>query len=277
MSAVPSITLNNGVQIPQLGYGVFKIPLAETQQAVETAFEVGYRHIDTAEAYGNEQAVGAAVRASGLDRSEVFVTSKLRNRAHEAGAARTAVGQTLDDLDLGYVDLFLIHWPTPGVGDYVETWRQMEQFQATGLVRAIGVSNFEPAHLTRVLTEADAVPAVNQIELHPYLRQDAVRQFDAANGIATEAWSPIARGGVLSDPVIVGIAERINRTPAQVTLRWSIQLGNIVIPKSVHLDRMRENLGAFDFELSDADMEAICELDRGERIGPDPNTYAVQS
>jgi 2,5-diketo-D-gluconate reductase A len=273
MSDVPTITLNNGVEIPQLGFGVYQIPPADTVKATLSALEVGYRHIDTAEMYGNEKQVGEAIRASGRDRGEVFVTSKLNNGFHAYDDALRAFDGTLRALGDDYVDLFLIHWPMPDVGDYVETWRAMERILASGGARAIGVSNFQPHHLQRVLDETDIVPAVNQIEVHPYLTQDDARGFGAAHGIVTEAWSPIAQGKVLGDPVIVELTERLGRTPAQVTLRWHIQRGDVVFPKSVTRHRVEENFALFDFELGADDMDAINGLNRDERIGPDPDQF----
>jgi 2,5-diketo-D-gluconate reductase A len=272
---VPSVTLNNGVDIPQLGFGVFQIKPAETKRATLDALEVGYRHIDTAEMYGNEAEVGQAVRASGLDRAEIFVTSKLNNGFHHPDQARRAFLGTLDALDLDYLDLFLIHWPLPMIDvDYVETWKALEGLLEEGRVRAIGVSNFQPSHLQRLIDEASVVPAANQIEIHPYLTQDQLREFDRAHGIATEAWSPIAQGKVLDDPAIVAIAEEIERTPAQVVLRWQIQRGEIVFPKSVTHSRVEENFALFDFSLTEAQMSAITALNRDERTGPDPDTFA---
>jgi len=271
MTSVPNVTLNNGVEIPQLGFGVFQIPPEQTRAATLQALEVGYRHIDTAEMYRNERGVGEAVRESGLAREDVFVTSKLNNSYHAPDAALKAFDTTLAALGLGYLDLFLIHWPMPAVGDFVETWKAMEQMHATGKVRAIGVSNFQPAHIRRLLDHTDHVPSVNQIEAHPYLTQEDVRAYDFDNGIATEAWSPIAQGAVLGDPVIVAIAERLERTPAQVTLRWHIQRGDIVFPKSSRRERMVENFSIFDFELSDDDLAAISALNRDERTGPNPD------
>ncbi|HEY1531232.1 MAG TPA: aldo/keto reductase [Galbitalea sp.] len=272
MTSVPNITLNNGVEIPQLGFGVFQVPPADTKEAVLAAFEVGYRHIDTAEMYRNEKGVGEAVRASGLKREDVFITSKLNNTFHEHDAALRAFDETLATLDIGYLDLFLIHWPLPAVGDFVDTWKAMIEMHATGKVRAIGVSNFQPPHIRRLLDETDSIPSVNQIEVHPYLTQDDVRAYDFDNGIATEAWSPIAQGLVLEDPVLLDIAKRVGRTTAQVTLRWHIQRGDIVFPKSVKRERMVENFELFDFELTDADVNAINGLNRDERTGPDPDT-----
>jgi 2,5-diketo-D-gluconate reductase A len=274
MSEVPTIALNNGVDIPQLGFGVYLVPPADTVAATLSALEVGYRHIDTAEMYGNEKQVGEAVRASGLDRGEVFITSKLNNGYHAYDDALRAFDGTLRALGDDHVDLFLIHWPLPDVAvDYVETWRAMERILASGGARAIGVSNFQPHHLQRVLDEADIVPAVNQIEAHPYLAQDDARGFGAAHGIVTEAWSPIAQGKVLADPVIVELADRLGRTPAQVTLRWHIQRGDVVFPKSVTRRRVEENFRLFDFELAPDDMDAITGLNRDERIGPDPDQF----
>ncbi|MYS23947.1 2,5-diketo-D-gluconate reductase A, partial [Streptomyces sp. DvalAA-14] len=270
MSQVPDITLNNGVTIPQLGFGTFQIDPAETKQAVLNALEIGYRHIDTAEMYGNEKEVGQAVRDSGLARDEVFVTSKLNNGFHAYGDALAAFGRSLDDLDFEYLDLFLIHWPLPKVGDFTDTWKALEEIYRSGRVRAIGVSNFNPHHLNRLFERAEVIPAVNQIEIHPYFAQDDVRAFNADHEIATEAWAPIAKGSILRDPVVAAVAEGVGRTPAQVTLRWHIQRGDIVFPKSVTRSRVEENFGLFDFELSSEDMAAISALDRGERTGFDP-------
>jgi 2,5-diketo-D-gluconate reductase A len=272
-TAVPTITLNNGVEIPQLGFGVFQIEPESTREATLTALEVGYRHIDTAEMYGNEKEVGQAVRESGIDRGEIFVTSKLNNGYHDPDDAMRAFQQSLDVLDIGHIDLFLVHWPLPGVGDFVETWKAMERMYEGGDVRAIGVSNFKQHHLNRLFAEATVVPAVNQIEIHPYLTQDDLRDFDREHGIATEAWSPIAQGKVLKDPVLVRIAERLGVSTAQVTLRWHIQRGDIVFPKSVTPERVQENFEIFDFELTDADMTDITTLNKDERTGPDPDTF----
>ncbi len=269
----PTITLNNGVRIPQLGFGTFQIAPADTKEAVLTALDVGYRHIDTAQMYGNEKEVGEAVRESGLDRSEVFVTTKLSNAHHARDAALEAFDRSLEAMGLDRIDLFLIHWPLPAVGDFVETWKAMEEIYGSGRSRAVGVSNFNPPHLRRLIEETDLVPAVNQIEVHPYFTQNEVRAYDTEHGIATEPWSPIAQGRVLGDPAIAAIADRLGRTPAQVVLRWHLQRGDIVIPKSVHRPRMEENFQVFDFALPDEDMKAISHLDRDERIGPDPDTF----
>jgi 2,5-diketo-D-gluconate reductase A len=274
VSAVPTILLNNGVEIPQLGFGVFQIEPDRTTEATLAALEVGYRHIDTAEMYGNERQVGEAVRASGLDRGKIFVTSKLNNGYHAYDDALRAFDRSLADLGFDYLDLFLIHWPLPTVGDYVETWRALEEIYRSGRCRAIGVSNFQPAHLRRLRAETEMVPAVNQIEVHPYLVQDDVRAVNAELGIVPEAWSPIAQGKVLDDPAIVAVADRLGRTPAQVTLRWHVQRGDVVFPKSVTRRRVEENFDIFGFELSADDMATITGLDRDERTGPDPDTFA---
>ena len=278
MSEVSTITMNDGRTIPQFGFGVFKIPPEDTAKAVGIALKVGYRHIDTAEMYGNEKQVGQAVRDSSLARSEVFVASKLNNGFHRPDDARAAFADTLADLDLGYVDLFLIHWPLPTLydGDFVTTWRVMEEFCRDGRARSIGVSNFQDSHLRRLEAESETVPAVNQIEAHPYFTNDAVRDYGRSHGIATEAWSPIARGRVLDDPVVRDMAAKVGKTPAQVVLRWHIQRGDIVFPKSTTPARIQENFELFDFELDAADIEAITALDRGEkgRTGPNPDTFA---
>ncbi len=277
MSTVPDITLNDGNTIPQLGFGVFQIKPKDTAKAVSEALEIGYRHIDTAEMYGNEKEVGEAIRSSGLDRGEVFVTSKLSNGAHEPQDARKAFDRTLSALGFDYVDLFLIHWPLPTRygGDFVSTWKTLEEFHSDGRSRSIGVSNFQIEHLERLAAETEVVPAVNQIEVHPYLPNQAVRSYDREHGIATEAWSPIAKGRVLDDPTITEIAEKVGRTPAQAVLRWHIQRGDIVFPKSVTPSRMKENFEIFDFELGSEDMDAISALDRGERgrTGPHPDKF----
>ncbi|MFJ3196679.1 aldo/keto reductase [Streptomyces griseoviridis] len=273
MSAVPTVTLNNAVRIPQLGFGTFQIPPKETREATLAALETGYRHIDTAEMYGNEKEVGQAVRESGLDRADVFVTSKLDNGAHARDDALKAFDTTMAELGLDHLDLFLIHWPLPGRGDFVETWKALEEIYRSGRTKAIGVSNFQPHHLRRLLESSDVVPAVNQIEVHPYLTQDEVRAFGAEHDIATEAWSPIAQGKVLDDPTINRIADRVGKSAAQVTLRWHIQRGDIVFPKSVTKKRVEENFDLFDFELTDGDIGEISALNRNERTGPDPDRF----
>jgi 2,5-diketo-D-gluconate reductase A len=274
MATVPTITLNNGVEIPQFGFGVYQVKPDETAEAVQAALEVGYRHIDTAEMYGNEQGVGDGIRKSGVPREEVFVTSKLNNGFHAHDAALKAFDGTLDALQFDYVDLFLVHWPLPTIDvDYVETWKAMEEIYRSGRARAIGVSNFNAHHLRRLFSETEVTPAVNQIEVHPYLTQDELRAFDADHEIATEAWSPIAQGKVLDDPTIVRVAERHGKTPAQVTLRWHLQRGDIVFPKSVTRSRIEENFDVFDFALSEDDLREITALNRDERTGPDPDTF----
>ena len=274
---VPTITLNDGRAIPQLGFGVFQVPPEDTAETTGLALDVGYRHIDTAQGYGNEQGVGDAVRDSSLGRDAVWITSKLTNSMTTSDEIRTSFEETLRKLGSDYVDLFLIHWPLPKRegSDFVARWKVLEEFHADGRARSIGVSNFEVEHLQRLAAECDVVPAVNQIEIHPYLLNEKVRTFGEAQGIATEAWSPIAQGEVLSDPVITEIAERVERTAAQVVLRWHVQRNSIVFPKSVTPERIRENFELFDFELSDDDMEAITSLDKGEagRTGPNPNEF----
>jgi 2,5-diketo-D-gluconate reductase A len=274
---VPTITLNDGREIPQLGFGVFQIPPEDTREATLVALEAGYRHIDTAEMYRNEAGVGEAVRESGLARGEVWITSKLNNGYHKPDDARRAMARTLEALGFDHVDLFLIHWPLPTRygGDFVSTWKALEEFQAEGSARSIGVSNFQVPHLERLAETCDVVPAVNQIELHPYLLNADVRRYCEEHDIAVEAWSPIAQGAVLDDPVIGEIAERVQRTPAQVVLRWHIQHGLIVFPKSVTPERVRENFALFDFSLTDEDVAAIDGLDKGEagRTGPNPDTF----
>ena len=274
MASVPNIRLNNGVEIPQLGFGVFLVKPEECVQAVTEALEVGYRHIDTAEMYGNEKEVGEAIRRSGIDRSEVFVTSKLNNNKHARDDALKAFDQTMDDLGLEYLDLFLVHWPLPDIDvDYVETWQAMEEIYRGGRCRAIGVSNFHEHHLHRLFEATGTKPAVNQIEVSPYLTQDPLRAFNREHGIAVEAWSPIARGKVNDDPAVQQVAESVGRTPAQVTLRWHVQRGDIVFPKSVKRERMEENFAIFDFELDESAMAALSALDRGERTGPNPDEF----
>jgi diketogulonate reductase-like aldo/keto reductase len=267
---VPTVTLNNGSTIPQLGFGVFLVPPEDTADIVAKALDVGYRHIDTAGAYGNEKGVGEAVRASGLSRDEVFVTTKLANEDQGAERGLAAFETSLDKLGMDHVDLYLIHWPTPARDLYVETWQMMERLYAEGRARAIGVSNFQPQHLRRLQAEATVLPAVNQIELHPTFTQTELREVHAQMGIATEAWAPIAQGAELDNPTIGEIAQRVGKSPAQVILRWHLQLGNIVFPKSVTPARIEENFDLFGFELDDADMTSITALDSGNRTGAHP-------
>ncbi len=273
---VPNVPLRGGADIPQLGFGVFQVPPEDTAAVTARALEAGYRHIDTAAAYRNEAGVGEAVRASGLARDEVFITSKCWNGDHGREESRRALSASLERLGVDRLDLYLIHWPVPAQDRYVETWETLVELQQEGRIRAIGVSNFLPEHLERIIDATGVVPAVNQIELHPYLQQTELRDFHAAHGIVTEAWSPLAQGALLDDPVITGLAERYERTPAQIVLRWHVQLGNIVIPKSVTPERIAENIALFDFALDDNAMDAIEGLDRGERIGPDPAVMAIE-
>jgi len=269
--------MNDSRTIPQLGFGVFQIDPAETAEAVSRALQIGYRHIDTAEMYRNEKGVGEAVHSSGIPREQIFVTSKLNNGFHRPDDARRAFDQTLGALEFDYVDLFLIHWPLPTLydGDYVSTWRTLIEFAQDGRARSIGVSNFQVPHLQRIIAETGVTPAVNQIEVHPYLTNEEVRAFDRDNGILTEAWSPIAQGGVLDDEVVRRVADAVRRTPAQVVLRWHIQRGDIVFPKSVSPARMEENFALFDFELDDDAMQDLSHLNRGDagRTGPHPDTF----
>jgi 2,5-diketo-D-gluconate reductase A len=277
-SGIPDITLNDGRTIPQLGFGVFQVPPPETRAAVETAIEIGYRHFDTAQMYRNESGVGEAIAASGLDRSEFFVTSKLNNAAHLPDDARRAFDGTLEALGTDYIDLFLIHWPLPTRygGDFVQTWRTLEEFYRSGRARSIGVSNFTPHQLGRLRAETEIRPAVNQIEIHPYLTNDETRAYDIDNEIANEAYSPVAQGEVLNDPTIDAISRQVGKTPAQVVLRWHIQRGDIIFPKSKTKARVQENFNLFDFELDEPSMASITDLDKGEkgRTGGNPETMA---
>ncbi|WP_434612223.1 aldo/keto reductase [Arthrobacter sp. A5] len=275
MRQVPNVTLNNGVKIGQLGYGVYKVPAADSFSLVTQALEAGYRSIDTAALYANEEGVGQAVRqATGdggpLRREDIFVTTKVWNDSQGFDSTLAAFDESLHKLELDYVDLYLIHWPCPEQDLYIETYRALERLYHDGRVRAIGVSNFEPEHLRRLLDATDVVPAVNQVELHPWLQQSEVRAFGQEAGIRTEAWSPLARGQLLEDPVLARIAAALGRSVAQVVLRWHVQLGNIVIPKASSLARIRENRNIFDFMLDDGAMADIAALDRGHRAGSDP-------
>ena len=275
MADVPNVRLSDGVEIPQLGFGVFQVPPDETQRAVEDALAAGYRHLDTAAAYRNERGVAAGIAASGIPREEIFITTKLWNSAQGTDSTFAAFEKSLEELDTDHVDLYLIHWPVPSKDLYMDTWRAFERIKAEGGSRSIGVSNFRIKDLERLEREADQMPTVNQIELHPLLQQAELRAWHAEHGIATEAWSPLAQGEVLEDETLAAIAARLDRTVAQVILRWHLQLGNVVIPKSVTPTRVRENFDLFDFELSDDDMAGIARLDAGHRIGPDPATFGA--
>jgi len=277
MSAVPSLVMNNGLQIPQVGFGVFLVPPEETKQAVAEALKAGYRLIDTAQGYRNEEGVGAAIAESDVSRDELFITTKLTNSQHGYDTTLAAFDGSMEKLGIDGLDLFLIHWPLPMFDEYVETWRAFEKLLADGRVRSIGVSNFEIPHLERLFAETDVTPAVNQIELHPEFPQEELREFHQEHGILTESWGPLGQGkGLLENPHIVEVARRKGRTPAQVVLRWHVQLGCVVIPKSVHPDRMRENIDLFDFELDDGDMAEISKVRTGQRLGGDPNVFAMR-
>jgi len=274
---VPTITLHDGTSIPQLGFGVYQVPPPETKATVAQALEVGYRHIDTAQMYGNEAGVGEAIRESGLDRDDLYVTTKLNNTFHLPDDARREIDASLERLDVEQVDLFLIHWPLPTRydGDFVQTWRALIEAQEAGKTRSIGVSNFQPAHLARIVEETGVVPVVNQVEVHPFFANEDVRAANTKHGVLTEAWSPIAQGKVVDDDTIGEIASLVGRTPAQVALRWHVQRGDIVFPKSMSAERMKQNFEIFDFELEPTHMSAIDELDGGEsgRMGPNPDTF----
>ena len=271
--SIPAIPLRGGAHIFQLGFGVFQVPPEATATTVTQALAAGYRHIDTASAYANEAEVGAGIRASGLDRSEVFITTKCANMDHGYERSRHAFKASLALLEVDYLDLYLIHWPVPTHDLYVETWRTFAELAEEGLVRAIGVSNFNQPHLERIIKATGVTPAINQVELHPYLQQHGLRREHADLGIVTEAWSPLAKGAVVADPTLLEIAESHGKTPAQVVLRWHLELGNVVIPKSVTPERMEENLDVFDFELTADEHSAIDALDRGHRTGPDPDEF----
>ena len=270
---VPRISLRPDVEIPQLGFGVFQVPPKETEEVVARALQAGYCHLDTAAAYRNEGAVGQAIHASGIPREEIFVTTKCFNDDHGKDKAKRAFKASLERLELEHIDLYLIHWPVPSHDLYVETWQAFIELQAEGLVRAIGVSNFQPAHLERIVEETGVTPAINQVELHPYFQQTGLRHEHDELGIVTEAWSPLGQGLELEDQAIVEIAQAHGKTSAQAIIRWHLQLGNVVIPKSVTPERIEENFDVFDFELSADEMERIRELDEGRRIGPDPDTF----
>ncbi|EKX60061.1 aldo/keto reductase [Streptomyces ipomoeae] len=273
-SKVPPIILNNGVEMPQLGFGVWQVPDDEAESAVTTALEAGYRSIDTAAIYGNEEGTGKAIAASGLPREDLFVTTKLWNSEQGYDSTLRAFDESLDKLGLEYVDLYLIHWPLPARGKFVDTYKAFEKLHADGRAKSIGVSNFLPEHLETLIEATSVIPAVNQIELHPHLQQHAAREYHVEQGIATEAWSPLGQGkGLLEVPAIVAIAQKHGRTPAQIVLRWHLQLGNVVIPKSVTPSRIKENIEVFDFSLDAEDIAAISALNEDRRLGPDPATF----
>jgi 2,5-diketo-D-gluconate reductase A len=271
MPTSPLLSLSDGRAIPQLGLGVYKVSDAEATEAVSVALNAGYRHIDTAAFYENEVGVGRAVRESDVDRHEVFVTSKVWQNDHGYDETRRAFDTSLQKLGFDYLDLYLIHWPAPRQDRYVDTWRALESLKADGVVRSIGVSNFHPHHLERLAQESSEVPVINQVELHPWLQQAEVRAYDSAHGIATEAWSPLARGRILDDETLAALAAKHNRSPAQIVLRWQLDLGNVVIPKSITPDRIRQNIDVFDFTLDDDDRARIAALDSGYRTGKDPD------
>ncbi|QNE47739.1 aldo/keto reductase [Glaciihabitans sp. INWT7] len=269
----PLLTMNDGRGIPQLGLGVYKVADAEAARVVELAIDAGYRHVDTATLYNNERGVGDGVRASGVPRDEIFVTTKVWDDDHGFDNTRRAFDTSLELLGFDYVDLYLIHWPVPSKDLFVETWRALEAIKADGRALSIGVSNFAPHHLDRLLAETETVPAINQVELHPWLPQREVRDFDTSHGILTEAWSPLARGRLIGDRVLDAIAAKHERSAAQVVIRWHLQLGNVVIPKSVTASRITENFEVFDFELDAADLAAIAGLESGVRTGMEPDAH----
>ena len=273
MTTIPNLVLHNETEIPQLGFGTYKVTDNATE-VIGTALKLGYRHLDGAQMYRNEPEVGEAWTASGVAREELFLTSKLDNPNHEPDKARESFAQTLRDLRTDYVDLFLIHWPLPMYydGDFVTTWKVLEEFLEDGRARAIGVSNFEPNQLERIIENADVAPMVNQVESQPYFPNYAVHDFDSSHGIVTEAWSPLARGRVLDDPILTEIAKRHDATVSQVTLRWSLQRGDVIFPKASSEERQRENMDIFGFELTQADMDDIARLDEGQagRTGKHP-------
>ncbi|MFI5028059.1 MAG: aldo/keto reductase [Solirubrobacterales bacterium] len=273
MTMIPAVRLRDGVRVPQLGFGVFQVPPEDTQRVVEEAPAAGCRHIDTAAAYRNERGVGAAIAASGIAREEVFVTTKLWNSQQGRDQAREAFAKSLDRLGMDHVDLYLIHWPVPSQDRFVEAWRAFGEFREDGRARTVGVSNFRGEDLERLEREADTMPTVNQVELHPRFQQAELRAWHEEHGVATEAWSPLGQGGALGEAAIAEIAERQGRTPAQVVIRWQLQLGNVVIPKSATPEPIHENIDVLGFELSEEDMAEIAELDTGRRYGPDPATF----
>ncbi|ONM48138.1 aldo/keto reductase [Nocardia donostiensis] len=274
-SSIPVVALNDGTSIPQLGFGVFRVPDEEAMAAVAAALDAGYRAIDTAAYYRNERGTGAAIAGSGIPRGELHVTTKVWHTDLGFDSTMRAVDASLANLGVDYLDLYLIHWPVPSRGLYVDTWRALEKIKSDGLARSIGVSNFPPEVVERLLAETDTVPAVNQVELHPWLPQTELREFNSRHGIATQAWSPLAHGRLVDDPTVAGVAERHGRTPAQVLLRWNLELGNLVVSKSVTPERIRSNTDVFSFELSAGDHAVLASLESGVRTGPDPNVYGA--
>ena len=275
LNKIPQVSLNQGGSMPQFGLGVWQITDAQVPAAVQAALDAGYRSIDTATIYGNESAVGAALRQSGVPRSELFITTKVWNDSQGRDKTLLAFDASLKKLACDYLDLYLIHWPLPRLGLYLETWKALEELKRDGRVKAIGVSNFQPAHLQRLIDESGTVPAVNQVELHPFLQQKPLRAFHKKHGIVTEAWSPLAQAQALKNPALVKLASRHRRTPAQIVLRWHLEQDIVAIPKSATPARIRENAAIFDFKLGPEDYAAIAALDRGRRIGPDPDTFAL--
>jgi 2,5-diketo-D-gluconate reductase A len=273
MSAIPSLTLNDGRSIPQIGFGVWQVPDDIVTDATLAAFECGYRHVDTAALYYNEGGVGRAIAASGLPRDELFITTKVWNTDHGYDNTMRAMDKSLGLLGLDHVDLYLIHWPSPATGNYVDTWRAVLALAEQGATTSVGVSNFHVPHLQRIIEEFGVIPAVDQVELHPWLPQSAVRAFDTENGILTEAWSPLASGGLIDEPALVAIGAKHGKSSAQVMIRWHLQLGNVVLPKSVTPSRIRENIDVFDFELDASDLAAIAALENGHRTGPNPDEF----
>ncbi len=268
-----NLNLNNGNTIAQLGLGVYKVEQADAVKLMREAMEVGYRRIDTAALYGNEAEVGRGIRESGIDREDVFVTTKIWNDRQGYNESLKAIDESLQRLDLGYLDMLLIHWPSPAQDLYLDTWKAFEKVLNEGLVRNIGVSNFQPAHLERLMANAEVKPTINQVELHPFFQQAEVRAANLANGVLTEAWSPLARAGKNDNPVLVSIATELNKTVSQVIIRWHLQLGNLVIPKTTHRERLVENFDVFDFALSDSQMQQLSTLDSGQRMGPNPDEF----
>ncbi|MCR1784832.1 aldo/keto reductase [Nocardioides carbamazepini] len=275
---IPRIDLNDQTSIPQFGLGVWQVPQADAERVVSDAFEIGYRHVDTAQMYGNEEGVGAAIARSGLSRDDLYVTTKLNNNRHAPAAAKDSLRVSLEKLGLERVDLFLIHWPVPTQydGDFVSTWEALLELRAAGLTTSVGVSNFQPDHLDRIVAATGVVPAVNQVEAHPYFANEAVRSATTGHGAHVQAWSPLGQGGgELSDPAVTALAERHGKTPAQVLLRWALDRGDIVFPKSLSRARLAENFEVFDFALSADDIAALAALDKGEagRQGPNPDVF----